>query len=394
MLLLLKNKFTIMLLVGMFSFYMADAAIYFIHVPKTGGVTIASLITNESDKAKVPFYSSHATFYDIQKAVKAGKARVVTFLREPVSRVISEHRYLITKHKGNQRRAQFHGLLTQGDPIYTANNEMCKFLSGLDPKDPAISIQQHLDAALETVQQFYFIGITEKMEESINRLFSGLGWPLPEKIHPFNTSEDSEEFSSEVLEGIRERNWADMILYDQALELFEKQKERFTINTTPYSEPPSSWVDFTFNMSIRGYGWATKADGEYRPEKMRRWADENNEAAINFWLIGGQEYRLTVEAYLPPILFDSFAVSVDGTPLTLQLLAADEVDGFSHAKVAFQATIPKELIHNESATRLLFTLKEPAGKEAKQFFDDWKRKEFMHNCRRGHFACDRIEIQH
>ncbi len=180
-----------------------DPDLIFMHIPKTGGITVSTLIGNETEQIKNSFYFKHAPLYELQETFALDSIKLVTFLREPVSRVISEHRYIMTKHGGSSRICHSHQL-PFGDPLYTAKNEMCKFLSGLNPKDDHITSEMHLEAAKNALNRFYFVGITENMQESIALLFSGLGWPIPEKIPAFNVSTDDETFSQEVLDGIRE----------------------------------------------------------------------------------------------------------------------------------------------------------------------------------------------
>ncbi len=369
-----------------------DMPIYFLHIPKTGGVTVMSLFFNETDKKPGAFDTRHSTLYEVQRAHNLQKKRLVTFLREPVARVISEHRYILLKHKGTPRHYDLHRLPKDGDPLYTANNEMCKFLSGLDSNDPLIPIDAHLQAAKMSLDRFYFVGITEKMDESIALLFSGLGWPIPEKIQPFNVTKEDEELSCEVLEGIGQRNWADVLLYEYALEFFERQKERFVINTSSPEEPLSDNVHFTFDLPIRGYGWAALSDGTYKREGTRRWTDETNEAAIDFWLKAGHDYEISLDLYIPPIFYDNFSISANGIPLDCYPEASLAEDEQNHSTMRVRAILPKTHVAQDKATRFVFKLNAPSTQEAKQLYQRWIERAYRGNCQRGHFACETVTI--
>ena len=107
------------------------------------------------------------------------------------------------------------------------SNHQCLFLSSYDPRDPTITIEQHVESAIENLNHaFWFVGITEELDDGIRTLFSMMGWGDPGEIHRRNISPPtSETFSEDLLEDIRQRNWADIRLYKCAKELY---KTRFS----------------------------------------------------------------------------------------------------------------------------------------------------------------------
>ena len=205
----------------------SEEKIYFLHIPKTGGVSVTALLrshyTPEQKRGAFALLrSKHVYYHRVKNRYKGYK--FITFLRHPIARVLSEHRFCLQTFAPHILKSHF--LPPDGDPIETASNVACKILSGLDPEDRTISIEQHLESAKKTLaEDIFFLGITEKMDESMEILYKWMGWQLPEKIPFLNMTDHSKEFySPEVVDGIAKRNWADIELYQYALKLFEDQK--------------------------------------------------------------------------------------------------------------------------------------------------------------------------
>jgi hypothetical protein len=212
------------------TFLFSEEKIYFLHIPKTGGSTVIKLLRQHYSYGRRNedirlIGMRHLTYCQAKEIFK--RYKIFTFLREPVARVLSEHRFCMNIHRGFPRMLNLHFLPAQGSPIETASNIVCKILSGLDPRDSEISIEQHLASAKKNLaEELFFIGITEKMNESIELLYHLMGWQPPKEIPICNATDSSKEFySQDVLDGIAKRNWADIELYEYALKLFENQKK-------------------------------------------------------------------------------------------------------------------------------------------------------------------------
>ena len=218
----------------------ASGPFVFIHIPKTGGQTVVELLDNHFDHRKIfPGYLYRdldgcrkktfknldlirGHFFYSQLCHLHGKK--ITFVREPVERTLSEHRFwLLYEHNTGRDSAlvRLH-YLPPGDPLYTMSNHQCLFLSSYDPRDPTITIEQHLESAIKNLNEdFWFVGITEKLDDGIRTIFSMMGWCDPGTIPRRNsTKPSSETFSDALLEDIRQRNWADIKLYECAKELY------------------------------------------------------------------------------------------------------------------------------------------------------------------------------
>lgn len=211
----------------------------FVHVPKTGGQTVIALVDhhfNIQDICPAYFYynmdlqpKENLPYYKLLRGhffysqVRHLQGKKITFLREPVKRALSEHRFWFRYNRGPQPNAlmRFH-FLPEGDPLYVMSNHQCLFLSSFDPRDPTVTIKQHLESAKANLENdFWFVGITEDLDNGMRTLYSMLGWGDPGPIPRKNaTKPTNEKFSDELLNGIRQRNWADIELYQFAKQLY------------------------------------------------------------------------------------------------------------------------------------------------------------------------------
>ena len=226
------------------SLYPSEAFIFH-HIPKTAGTTVTYLLDKnfapeeicrlnfyyELEKLKpeeltrYTFFRGH--FFYSQLRDLPGKR--ITFIRDPVQRVLSEHRFWMQKYRGREEEVLYLGhFLPAGDPLFTMQNHQCLFLSSLDPRDPTIPIQNHLESAkFNLANNFFFVGIMEDLERGLRGLYVLMGWPPLQTVpHLQKTDESNETVSKEVLAGIWERNWADRELYLFAQQLYlSKLKE-------------------------------------------------------------------------------------------------------------------------------------------------------------------------
>jgi len=213
----------------------------FHHIPKNGGITTRTLLELNFDKSDItrPYFMHHLTqkptewflnhrlvrghipFFYLQQV--PGKR--ITFLREPIKRVLSAHQFWKRFHQSRDapHLPTMHFPMTNEDPLISMKNHQTLYLSSFDPEDKSIPIERHLKSAKENLRtRFFFFGITEKLNESLPILFEHLGFPTPKTIPRLNTS-NPEVYSKKLLEEIKERNRADIELYRFAKELYMKK---------------------------------------------------------------------------------------------------------------------------------------------------------------------------
>jgi Galactose-3-O-sulfotransferase len=232
----------------------------FLHVPKTGGKTIAAVLRSKYP-AEILYLNS---LWDPLEKIgeiplrERGTARVatghfhygvheyipqpcdyITVLREPVARVLSLYRFI----RGNPKH-WLHDELTRSrmsleqfvesaaDP--GVDNEQTRMIAGagagevlrLSPtggrerKEPPDLDRAALEQAKRNLDRFLVVGLTERFDESFILIRRALGWKLP-MYETRNVSKGAKPPppSERALELIRDRNRLDLELYDHAEEL-------------------------------------------------------------------------------------------------------------------------------------------------------------------------------
>ncbi len=129
---------------------------------------------------------------------------VFTFLREPIDRLISEYYY--NRSIACTAPPSLRAYLEDG----LSDNPLTRALAG----EPVA------DAAIEVLSKMDFVGLMERFDRDIARLFERLGRPnvAPSKWGSTYARVEFEDLSSDVRAALRERTTADRKVYEWALE--------------------------------------------------------------------------------------------------------------------------------------------------------------------------------
>jgi hypothetical protein len=165
----------------------------------------------------------------------------VTFLRNPCRRVISHYndwRSLEVLDINNDKiegqnaknitkQLELHDFLEIDDVVmrnYFYNCQCKRLILGwfTEQQIDAMPESQLLSYALEVVDKMSFIGITEKMLESVNMFLKMNDISPVESLYHLNASNASPDIDEGTIEKIVEFNQADIKLYDRCLKKFEK----------------------------------------------------------------------------------------------------------------------------------------------------------------------------
>lgn len=137
---------------------------------------------------------------------------MVTWLREPANRVISNYYYLEQRLRAALKGQALELMLLRMQKslkefalLPLNQNRMHRFLKGTKLED------------------FAFVGIMEHYADDLVRLGEIMGWQGVEEHHHNETSYDLSRIDPDVLSTIREMNKYDYDLYNRALELREKR---------------------------------------------------------------------------------------------------------------------------------------------------------------------------
>jgi len=207
------------------------AGIHFIHIPKTGGLTISALLDshykseeiyphrdagqlarNTYDKNMMTevlrafpplnrkLTIGHFPFWFFQnKDPHFETSYIFTVLRDPVERVISSYFYQGEKEK------------KLNSPLDVIPNRMCKMLCS----DVSLRGEALLEDCIQNLKKMSFLIFMDDFEEGIRRLFRRLELgPCP--LIPHRNSSHKMAISQELIEEIKKANELDVRLYEYA----------------------------------------------------------------------------------------------------------------------------------------------------------------------------------
>lgn len=238
--------------------------VYFLHIPRTAGTTLASYLESgfhprdvcdaydwpellalpEQSLADYRLIRSHfgAMLIDLLPRPPA----VVTMLRDPVGRAVSVWRY-IRAHPSHPAHPDFmrHGpdllsFVRNAPPNVQARDlavdkappellsrirasgsrqEIWRVVRGWTSRQPDL-----LERATDRLERCLAFGLVERFDESVHLLATRLGWRPPGALPRLNAAppgDDSFEPSAEVVEAVLERDALDVELYAHARRRFE-----------------------------------------------------------------------------------------------------------------------------------------------------------------------------
>lgn len=221
---------------------MDDKLLVFLHIPKTGGTTLSDIFRkstsyapgeivdhltqeaihnqygelSEQERNAVKVILGHH-FYGIHE-IFAKPPAYFTMLREPVDRVISQY-YFLKNYPGFYQEAlkdmSFEEYI-DWDP--QAQNGQTKLISGTNEVTG-------IEKALEHLNQFELVGVTEMFNESLFFLNRKFGWNVEQyqKVNITKARPAVHEVPDTILKKIEQANPLDIELYKIAKMNLEKQ---------------------------------------------------------------------------------------------------------------------------------------------------------------------------
>jgi hypothetical protein len=230
----------------------------FLHIPKTAGTSFRALvepqfepgtflhldppITREVHHRIHPLLPGmRALFGHLYFGIDANlgfRAEYITFLRDPVDRVVSWW-----KHQQTHAHSQYYDQIRNGlslralihtDRDQQVNNLMTRIFIGttlpgmLDGSVGVISEPELLDVALQNAsERFVFVGFVEEFALSVNLLFERFGWTRPDSLPFLNRLVSCQaDVDDETLELVRHYNRLDSLLYEKLRSRFQEVARR------------------------------------------------------------------------------------------------------------------------------------------------------------------------
>jgi hypothetical protein len=271
----------------------APARILFDHIPKTGGMSLhavlqalvgadqcSPILTGSIDEACAEFaryrcVTSHLYFHprpDLRDMW------LFTVLRDPVERALSNLAYLRygvpASGSANGQRARHLDLgsdLDSADPqtLQLLSNTMVAHFAPLawDGKDP-LDDARSLALAKEALRRFDLVGLTERMDETIDLLCHALGAQAPVLMPRLNVTShriEAQALPTAARERLRRLNALDAELYAFARDLHADARRRALFGTsraTSAAADTASVASGESRRDIRSAGSDAQAPGQ------------------------------------------------------------------------------------------------------------------------------------
>ncbi len=264
------NKFFPIFFLSIIWISQLDARLYYIHIPKTGGSTIRTLIESkvhlselyprrmpkrEKNQPEMPLYqeivSGHfPLWFCDQIDENFDKAYKFTVLRDPVDRYLSFLRY---RNRNNPNFTSLEHVLETISQTDDRSNLLCKFLAN----HRNLTGQALLQNAKENIHRFDFIVFFDSFAEDVQNLCHLIGIDLKEESLLHLNTTNPESVSPELMQRVIQINELDIALYEYAKNNYSPKTTSYQFHSPFYSGLmiKKKNIDFTFHMPHKGTNW-------------------------------------------------------------------------------------------------------------------------------------------
>lgn len=360
-----------------------DEQLYFIHVPKCAGTSFISLvderyvideiipthydlnmvrnkITNEQ-LAGYRFIRGHLP-YDLIMPRLPKIPRTITFLREPIVRLISNFQMrqrVSDPFQGLQKTLDAMTLdefLERKELVEIFANFATRMIGGMSPDSNGVKAP-NLARAKKRLAEMDFVGIVENYHESLALFCYVFDFPPMQGDRVLNVSpgrEKRSEISPATLKKVAETEWADIELYKFGRELFEKQFAKMNQELKDGVQYPSpakkDSIQEDFSLVDPGMGWHVAE--RYPSHGVIRWSGPETISRLHYPLNTDRDLILKFDILQSIVAdaLDSLTVRVNGEAIPL----TKRKDGEGGAK-NYEARISREVLRlSDGLTTLSF----------------------------------------
>jgi hypothetical protein len=235
----------------------SDKAVIFLHLPKCAGTTLNRIIEWEYNPMRVFSIDPIFFLWSYKKlnrwpAERLGQMQVfkghmplgihkrlpqpftyITFLRDPVERVISAYYFArnYALHPNHRRMSKL--TLEEYVRVSPNHNVQCKYISGrpfVGNHHAGPCDEGTLEMAKENLLRYFsLVGLTERFDEGLAILKVAFGWEIA-KYAKFNVTKNrmkKDSLPASTVELIAERNKYDVALYEYAVPIFQETRAKY-----------------------------------------------------------------------------------------------------------------------------------------------------------------------
>lgn len=386
---------------------------YFLHIPKTAGTSFRVALENQFPLEKI---CNSYEFFDIKQYSSEQLARfrlfrghmgynlanylpempkILCMLRNPIERSISHFEY-VQRDPRNPRHAEIHsrkldlaGYLR--DELFGAElrNAQTRPLCHISTREQLRTLLAHsdsqqdyarlwrsssnilppvdemLDIAKSRLELMFFVGVAERMAESLAQVHRLFGARAPAETQALNINPRRTSFQdlpSSTQDLLLETCQLDLQLYQFAQELFDRAIEQSTPppdKQLSYAPTNDGSVSIDFHQPLYGTGWHQR---ELVPGVgIVRWTGPSKVSDLDIALDATKHYQLIIETVdsVDDNALKGLSIQVNGVP-TEQPRIAQQLKG----RVLVTTSIPPRMLAN--LNRVSICLLEVGEKHADQ----------------------------
>jgi Domain of unknown function (DUF4214)/Sulfotransferase family len=246
-------------------------AVAFIHVRKTGGTTLYPLLSSHFTQERIcperfdgihlyspaqladyDLYFGHFDYFSV-RFIPRDKIRCISMFRDPCQRLISWYRFMrshpptsddlniklaneLTVEEFFEHQSNLSSTLVNNGYLFCFGTSLCETIAESRPFCDSTRghnegrVQDLLAGAIERVLSLDAIGLTERFTESVELIFSTLGFPVPESIIPENVTDamggtpvPAVEMTPRLSRALERLTRYDRVIYGAALREFERR---------------------------------------------------------------------------------------------------------------------------------------------------------------------------
>jgi hypothetical protein len=369
-----------------------DEQLYFIHVPKCAGTSFISLVDEryvideiipthydikklkneitDEQLAGYRFIRGHLP-YDLVVPRLPRQPRIITFLREPITRLISNFQMRqrvsdpLVGLQSTLNNISLEEFLNQPDLVRIFANRATRLIGGMKKLSTGERVP-NLELAKERLSDFDFVGIVEHFNDSLELFCHIFDFPPVHSQRNLNISPNREarsEIAAQVLERIAEVEQADIELYKLGVQLFEKQYSQMQKELAAGIEKNAversnrlGAMRIDFGRVDPGSGWHV---GERSPKYgVVRWSGPETVSYLRPLLAPGQSYeiRFRVLRAVARDVLESLRLEVNGHNIPLKKHAAGLWGG-----AILDGSIPKDILIGDSPAEFAFIVNRTAS---------------------------------